>query len=297
MKRSSKSNMANERNEKNKAMNKRKGKKLSDKEKEYAEARARIFNSTADSSCPPSNNIEGSDHAISSADSHDAESAPNSTNPSATNSPMSKKSISPIPSQDDVPSTYNGVADGTYGRRRNNIPAAATGGGTSKVTWRNREQEASDPDFQRAHHRIMVPVVPAPTANPQYLHQQYGPPMVNGHGHLTHAHGGAGYHYPGMADSVGNAAPPSMYNPAAAGHNNMYAPNAQFHTDPSASWQRQDASQTSYPATFGRTRNHPPSPQNHDNIQQQMAPRREEPASGRVERNIDLSQEEFPALG
>jgi hypothetical protein len=57
------------------------------------------------------------------------------------------------------------------------VPAAATGGGSSKVLWRNRQQEASDPDFKRSHHPVIVSSVPmnVVTANAYHsnMHPQY----------------------------------------------------------------------------------------------------------------------------
>lgn len=193
---------------------KRRTKKLSEKEKLYAEARARIFNdesttltttsTTVEISQPPqdssfSDNVgDTPDNIIS----NDTSSQPSQiatsrssnqstesgdtgslTSPSTllipsqllnsdtaaldtmgTNSP----SESPSPSS---PSTFESVNTKT----QTPVPAAATGGGSSKVLWRNRQQEASDPDFQRSHHPVLVSQVPLNVVTGNVFHSNAHP--------------------------------------------------------------------------------------------------------------------------
>jgi hypothetical protein len=275
MKRSSSNSIANG-NEKNGKANARKGKKLSDKEKAYAEARARIFNS--DEASPT--NLEGSDHALPSNESAAAESLSNSANQSAAPSPVLGQSGSPSPPQEretvlQLPS-FGGVnAAGSYDfskPKRGCLPAAATGGAASKVTWRNREQEASDPDFRRGHHPVMVQAVPVHVAggNSAGLNanaQYYSPNAMTGNGQMPHG----GYHYGGMVDG-------QMYNPAGYAS----APAPIYHAD--VSWHTQEPSPAAYE----------PQQQNPEN--RASAPASKEAPRGYNAQKIDLSQEEFPAL-
>mmetsp|Transcript_42380 Transcript_42380/g.48139 ORF Transcript_42380/g.48139 Transcript_42380/m.48139 type:complete len:413 (+) Transcript_42380:179-1417(+) len=114
MKRSASTGATNSENGNNKtSRNIMKRGTLTDKEKKYAEARARIFNGG---------------------------------NPSAETDISRKLVIPPTPKSEDefrpAAATFRPAA-ATF------RPAAATMGGISKVTWRNRQQEENDPDFQR----------------------------------------------------------------------------------------------------------------------------------------------------
>lgn len=150
MKRSSSSSLTggnkNEKTTKGTDKTKRRGKDLSDKEKAYAEARARIF---ATESSPTK---DGCDHALHSEENTDSETNLNSTSHSLNSSP---------PEKDDP-------------LQQSNTASAAT----SKATWRNREQEASDPDFRRRHHPIVMvqpfPMYAQHDGSSQYIQHQYG---------------------------------------------------------------------------------------------------------------------------
>ena len=232
------------------------------------------------------------------------------TDRSGTNSPASRKSVSPIPSRDSsgnlTPSQVYSAATGAATApkhdskpKRGNLPAAATGGAASKVTWRNREQEASDPDFQRRHHPTMLQMpVTIPHVNAQYHghgHQyaqsngMMGNVNVNGHmnGHMVHP---AGYHFGTIA------ADGQMYN-SHGGHGvnlQMYTQVPQQHYQDESSWQQQmhDYGASAHQpqplgasATTANAEYHVPTLNG--------AQRRNAENSTK---SIDLSQEEFPAL-
>lgn len=148
MKRSSTGSLGGSKDKNSKSNNsKRKGKKLSDKEKAYAEARARIFasetkdtsaNNTPDNSEHADNDLKGANIGVA-GDASDEKETP--------------------PSQDPLNGSQH---------QRGPIPAAVAGGAASKVTWRNRDQEAADPDFQRRHHPSMLQQIP------MHYHTSYG---------------------------------------------------------------------------------------------------------------------------
>lgn len=151
MKRSSSSSLTgghkNEKTKKGTDKSNGRGKDLSDKEKAYAEARARIFASES------SMTKDDCDHALHSEENTDSETNLNSTSHSLNSSPPEK----------DEPSLHGNIY--------------STGTVTSKVTWRNREQEASDPDFCRRHPVMMAqpfPMYTRPDGSSPYIQQQYG---------------------------------------------------------------------------------------------------------------------------
>ena len=265
MKRSSSSNLVGN-DEKGKLnASKRKGKKLSDKEKAYAEARARIFNDSNESGLNTSavDGGGGSEHA-SVSNSNDSLTPPGSRDRSAATSPVVGKNASLLDSNESVILVPSQIASGANAnatkdmkQNRGNLPAAATGGAASKVTWRNREQEASDPDFQRRHHPGMVQ--PMPMHPQQYhLYAQNGM-MGNGYGHPVQTNG---YHYGVPADG-------QMYN-----HGQIYAsPNS--HYQPDGSWLPYESQGLQHSQQDHRAPTH-----NASNVQ----------------KDIDLSQDEFPAL-
>ncbi len=200
---------------------KRRGKKLlSDKEKAYAEARARIFNTQESSS----SNLDGSEHANNSTiNENNLADASTSVNPLESavsavsgspdhhrSSPISPTSTGDSRSQSNNANTTN--ADSTdYNDDINiNVPAAAKGGAESKVLWRNRQQEASDPDFRRAHHPIMVQQPMYQTYSTNHVVVAAPAPYVSG------------YHQYPMSYS----------------RNGQHAGYYQHHND--VSWQRQD---------------------------------------------------------
>lgn len=152
MKRNSSSSLTgsnkNEKNKKGSDKVRGRGKDISDKEKAYAEARARIFASES------SITKDDCDHALNSEENTDSETNLNSTSHSLNSSP---------PEKDEVSLHGNSTSTGT-------VP--------SKVTWRNREQEASDPDFCRRHHPVMMfqpfPIYSQHDGSSQYIQHQYG---------------------------------------------------------------------------------------------------------------------------
>jgi hypothetical protein len=314
MKRSTSNNHDSDKNDKNSSKNKRKSKKLSEKEKAYAEARARIFNSGADTPASSTsgngngaNNssgniqkmVDGSDHSFPTNDAGNAE-AQSSIPNSASASPNASQRASPLPSQDDLTQLSNGVDLSVIVKeemkaKRGNLPAAATTGGRmSKVTWRNREQEATDPDFRRGHLIQQAPV------HAQYMSHQYavqGASPMNGHGHQ-------GYHYIGMGDTQQQQQQQhqqQMYNHAAHPGGVYNTPNmsgGKYHVDPS--WHanvRQQQQQQEISPTFSgnhsRQSNYQPL---HGSNHEHDVPRRNFDANAPSTKKIVLSQDEFPSL-
>jgi len=125
------------------SMNKLKGKKVSDREKAYLEARARILGESEVSDPSDSNVTQGLDGIVP------------SPSASGTETPKSQAgdgaSPSPTPTPSETPSESDGINQGNDGL-----------GLASKVLWRNRKQEECDPDFKRGV--IPVVVIP-PTTN------------------------------------------------------------------------------------------------------------------------------------
>jgi len=136
----------------------------------------------------------------------------------------------------------------TKNRASNSAPAAVTNGAASKVTWRNRQQEASDPDFQRGVHVVGGLGVPmtavAPPDAPYHYHSNHH------HHHTSSAHqcgvmpsAGAGmahnlingYHYPTVG-VVGTGAVPG--NTGTGG--GMLDSGVYHHSESAPRWQRQD---------------------------------------------------------
>jgi len=184
-----------------------KGKKLSDKEKAYAEARARIFNTQESNST-----IDESDHANSSSANEnkttdtgnvatafddststlqptvsiESVGSPGRSSPSVFASQINAIESQQQPSLSLSNSSNDVAATDNSNNYNNNVPAAAIGGAESKVLWRNRQQESNDPDFRRAHHPVMM-------QQHVYTQAQYQP---NG-GMYGHGVGVPGYHYQG----------------------------------------------------------------------------------------------------
>lgn len=156
---------------------------LPEKERAYAEARARIFNEGAAAASEATNG-----------DVLEPSMVPTGSNLAKT---PSFHSLSPSLSNTDQD---NFDQNDPYNQRPR--PAAATIGGISKVTWRNRQQEENDPDFQRGiMYNHAAPAVPDASyyyasatggqhhnPNPyyyhpaQYQHQEWQPPQP----HLDH---------------------------------------------------------------------------------------------------------------
>lgn len=271
MKRSSSSALttASDKSIKSKSI-KRKSKNLSDKEKAYAEARARIFNST-ESDSGTNNMPETSEHADSSG-SVDA-TPPGSANRSTTSSPVPTK-IDSKTGGNNAECTASSVSEAPTGStasngdktssKRGGLPAAVTGVAASKVTWRNREQEASDPDFRRGRHSVMMHGMPMPL---QMQYQGYlSHTGTMGHGHAIHSAGG--YQYgTGVVDGQSFHPNLAYYGPAAP---------PMYHADVPL--------QRPY---------HSPTP--HDNRFQERRVTVDGSVTSRSQK-IDLSTEEFPAL-
>jgi len=199
-----------------------KGKNLPDKERAYAEARARIFNSYQKKACSlssPEGNVSlrGVLNIPSESLSFGSGKSPGSSGCMSTNEVCVLPSSSPIISTDDginsqsvlvIQSSFfseqNEASDESddgslnvkicNSSKSSNLPVAATVGAASKVTWRNRRQEESDPDFQRGT-PLMVTRMPLssmdfPTQlryHPQNTNYQFqstlltGPPVLFHH--------------------------------------------------------------------------------------------------------------------
>uniref|UniRef100_A0A7S2N3F4 SUZ domain-containing protein n=1 Tax=Helicotheca tamesis TaxID=374047 RepID=A0A7S2N3F4_9STRA len=193
-----------------------KGKNLSDKEKAYEEARARIFNETQSSTSAggggtgdEAQNQEGSD-SITPFETPPRTASPSSSRSSETGTALSEeqqissngKSSSPTNQKPQSQEVVDNSAYDVRIKRENPSPsgptsssyqqqavpaAAATGGAVSKVTWRNRRQEENDPDFRRRG-TVRVPVTPgavglggAPSSIAVVNHPMHygGPPMAS----------------------------------------------------------------------------------------------------------------------
>ena len=121
-------------------------KNLSDKEKAYEEARARIFGKEKDPSIRE-DGITVSEGGNRSVPVSNCSSALSSEAPSP-------KSSSPIPDQQQPAMQYTN--DSPSSTSKNGIRTLVnTISNPSKVTWRNRKEEEADPDFRR---RIAVPM-------------------------------------------------------------------------------------------------------------------------------------------
>lgn len=150
MKRSSTGSLGGNKEKNSKSNNsKRKGKKLSDKEKAYAEARARIFASEA-KDANANSSPDNSEHT-------DNDFKGVSVNTGVTGDASDEK---------ETPTSQDPLNGSQH--QRGHFPAAVAGGAASKVTWRNRDQEAADPDFQRRHHPSMLQQMP------MHYHTSYG---------------------------------------------------------------------------------------------------------------------------
>jgi len=304
----------------------RRKKNLSDKEKAYAEARARIFNSSAENMNARKNNftsvqannadessIQGnSNNTVSSSTTTDnlecdaacnivvarksspsnsavsgdfagersqsSSPVPNATLPplSYVSSPDTTTVTTPLPSSStnyssnviessvlepmgkgtavSTNATYNNnVQNVVYTKANSNVAAAVTSGAMSKVTWRNRQQDTSDPDFQRGVHVVGglgVPMTAVSSPNTSYHsvsvnHQYHGshhhlpPPPSHESAMLSNAgvlgqeqhHIMNGYHYAGAG-----------VNGAGDDDNGgVMVDLGGYHHPDSASWQRQDS--------------------------------------------------------
>ena len=115
------------------------GKNLSDKEKAYAEARARIFagennnnDVVGENECCALSSSHNSSNSLADSASEEQQAHQQEQQPLT---PEVVKSPSPPPSSPTSDDTPKGKS--------------SAGGTVSKVTWRNRKQEENDPDFQR----------------------------------------------------------------------------------------------------------------------------------------------------
>jgi hypothetical protein len=235
----------------------RKSKNLTDKEKAYAEARARIFNSVGSSA---NNTPDPSEHA----DNGSTDGTPpGSANRSRAASPVQVKIDSTGSCKDVEDSSSKATSSGhdissNFDKslmKRSILPAAVTAGAASKVTWRNREQEASDPDFRRGHHNIMMQVTPM---------------QINYQGYASH--NGTGYHYGSVVvdgQPYGPNYPPYYGSPAPP----------VYHIDNTS--QRQ-----CYPSNNSQTQS----------IQEQSTESVGGNIKTSMSQKIDLSTKEFPAL-
>jgi len=133
----------------------------------------------------------------------------------------------------------------TNSRANNNAPAAVTSGAMSKVTWRNRQQEASDPDFQRGVHVVGglgVPMTAAPPPVSYHYHgnQYHPPPSAHQCGVMPGVGAGMGHNlmngYHSNAGGIGAGAVP--VNSGIGG--GMLELGGYHPNESPASWQRQD---------------------------------------------------------
>jgi len=275
----------------------RRKKNFGDKEKAYAEARARIFNScvtqvnnTDDSTpdkghsdqttpftttiacpsnqdsnanfittrhrkCPPNSAVVGEFYTSTYQTSSPvlnvpplplSSSATTSTTLSAT---PSSSSLQCCTSANDSSTESRSVSitnvSTTKNRASNSAHAAVTTGAASKVTWRNRQQEASDPDFQRGVHVVGGLGVPMATvaspAVPYHYHNNHHHHHPNSSAHQCGLMPNIGavmghnlmneYHYPTGSGGVGAG------NTGAGG---MLDLRVYHHGESASSWQRQD---------------------------------------------------------
>ncbi len=124
------------------------GKNLSDKEKAYAEARARIFNYTTE---------EQQQQLVTTDDNNNNLSHSNSTNTlaeeeqkSTTATPPSSPAIISDSTTTNTTTTSTVATTNIYEEISSTTNTfTSTSSKISKVTWRNRKQEECDPDFQR----------------------------------------------------------------------------------------------------------------------------------------------------
>lgn len=290
--------------------NSRRKKNLGDKEKAYAEARARIFNSSSGNTSSKSNiavqanSIDESSYeqghsnfppyttTVAGPSYQDANTTaiasggrkftPNptslgefcttrlqasspvldappplssssaTTSTTATSATLSSSSLHCVTSINDPSTEPANVSTSTptiNNRGSNNAPAAVTSGATSKVTWRNRQQEASDPDFQRGVHVVGGLGVPmTAVAPPAVSYHYHNNPHL--HHHPTpsaHQCGGMpsaaiahnlmnGYHYPTGSGGGGVGAGPGT----TGGGGGMLDLSVYHHAETASSWQRQD---------------------------------------------------------
>ncbi len=320
MKRSSNGskNQDSEKEKSSNSKNRRNRKKLSEKEKAYAEARARIFNDAGNGAGNDSVSTPATSDRIDNSSEHsllvpsqaiiaDGESG------GAHNSASTPQSQSPIPSQGSSPqqqqlgsdSAAMSTADAPIIKaefknqsnpKRGNLPAAATGGAASKVTWRNREQEASDPDFQRRHHPVIMQPIPVPVGvqGPYVgVHHQYNGMNVN---HQVQHQGGYYVHTQGLSVDVGQQ---QMYGNHSGHAVPMYHAQA-----PGGHYYHQEVSPTSYNSGLHsrqqqQQRNNS-NPLLHSSNHSYEIPKATESGvipGGNSREKIDLSQDNFPSLG
>jgi hypothetical protein len=110
----------------------RKSKTFSDKEKAYAEARARIFSD------------------------EQGEQVASPATPAAASSAAPSPTITPPTSQHGSNSSTSLDADAAFAEDRK-ARTRASGSTSNKATWRNRQQEENDPDFQRGGPMVVQP--------------------------------------------------------------------------------------------------------------------------------------------
>ena len=235
---------------------KRRGKKLSEREKAYAEARARIFEDmNSNSGTDNGGDVESSTPPMRSTCSAVSGSPKLLTPDSSEHQEQERNSAEIVIERDD---------DDV------NVPAAVKSGAESKVLWRNRQQEASDPDFRRAHHPIMV-------QQPMYhsaTHYQPNAAMVNAP--MDYGHGAA-YHYQQQG-----VLSDQMY-PQVVGAQHAYYD--------ASSWQRQDNGGDDI--AF----NHSGTDAQFNAYNMQEIPYGEGNVAGGAQTRPVYNEDEFPALG
>lgn len=270
MKRSSSGNSNNSsdspNNNSSSSNNKLKGKNLSDREKAYAEARARIFNTTQKTSSNSSLQEVGEENADiqSNTNSNTSEFTPSNQNNSSIidnsnvltdNNPSIQdiSCVNPGPENDAASSHSSGsnglpvqVSSFNKGTSNTNNDFNNTSNhsnnnnsnyraATSKVTWRNRKQEESDPDFRRSRLPVVIPMptnaVPTMAATGAYSAAQHGgivmsPHLLSGMGIVPSHHTMTQHAYAPQPAAVDNSTN-TGYNPIHAQqqipiHSNRY---------------------------------------------------------------------------
>lgn len=158
----------------NKGKHSNKGRNFSEKEKAYAEARARIFNDTKDTTTTAAASTSENNKdcfSTSTQNVNKQKEGENCVSPGApfapkhhqlhSASPLSSSAPSDAGEDDDAfISDYGNRGDENYNemisraslsRDHNSAVASSTVGAMSKVTWRNRREEENDPDFRRGY--------------------------------------------------------------------------------------------------------------------------------------------------
>lgn len=164
MKRSSNSNVSTG-STKNKSKSSNGASSVSDKERKYAEARARIFQQSQEEAMAETLPISTQDDAAAASISNSM----STSAPASMASSLTASSAEYVPSFSSAAPSMTPSMTSTSSNSSSNPSAAAAAQDSSsnkpsKATWRNRQSEMNDPDFQRQRHRRpAAPPASAPT--------------------------------------------------------------------------------------------------------------------------------------